>query len=81
MTVRREGAVIRLEGDCRVEEAETLTAFLENGGGWTVDVSQCRHLHAALVQALLRFGPMVQGVPENPFIRDMIVPILKAARG
>ena len=76
MSVRRDGQVIHLEGDCSVEQAETLAGVLESETGAKVDVSQCRHLHSALVQALLRFKPQIEGVSENPFIRDMITPAL-----
>jgi len=77
MSVRRDGSVIRLEGDCPVEEAEALTALLEADGDWTIDVSLCRHLHTALVQALLRFRPRIVGEPENRVLRMLILPAIR----
>ena len=76
MSVRLDGSVIHLEGDCSVEQAETLAGLLESETGLKVDILQCRQLHSALVQALLRFKPEIEGVSENPFIRDMIMPAL-----
>ncbi len=78
MSVRRDGSVIYLEGDCSVEQAEPLAGYLESETGLRVDVSQCRRLHSALVQALLRFKPEIEGVSEDSFIRNMITPALAA---
>ncbi len=78
MSVRRDGSVVYLEGDCPVQDAEALAAFLEERAGMTVDLSQCRQLHTALVQALLRFRPSVQGAPDSAFVRDTIIPALRA---
>jgi hypothetical protein len=80
MTVRRDGDVIRLEGDCPVEDAETLAALLEGSIGRAVDLSQCRAAHSAVVQALLRFRSKLQGTPESSFLREVIVPALRADR-
>ena len=79
MSIRREGSVIHLEGHCPVEDAETLTALLESEGGWTVELSQCRQVHTALVQALIRFRPAMRGAPDDAFLREMIIPALRAA--
>lgn len=80
MTVRCDGDVIRLEGECPVEEAEALAALLEGSVVWAVDVSHCRLAHSAVIQALLRFRPMIQGAPEGSFLREMVVPALKLDR-
>ena len=77
MSVRREGSVIHLEGDCPVEEAESLAALLEAGDGWTVDVALCRHLHTALAQALVRFAPKIVGEPDNRVLRELILPAIR----
>ena len=52
MTVRRDGDVIRLEGDCPVEDAEMLVGLLEGGVGRTMDLSQCGSAHSAIIQSL-----------------------------
>lgn len=74
MSVRLDGTVIRLEGDCHVEQAETLVRLLQEGPARTVDIGQCRQLHSALAQALLAFGAPVHGEAEDPFLRDLIQP-------
>lgn len=81
MTVLADDGIIRLEGVCGVEEAETLAALLEDGSFWQVDLSACVRLHSAVVQALLVFRPSPRGEPsEDVFIRDFIHPLLASGR-
>lgn len=80
MTVSREGSTIRLERVCRVEDAEPLTALLQGISDSTLDLSSCKGLHAAVVQAILAFGPNIVGVPDEPFLRDRLLPVLVGAR-
>lgn len=76
MTVSREGSTIRLQGVCRVEDAEPLTALLQSISDSTLDLSTCEGLHAAVVQAILAFRPNIVGVPDEPFLRDRLLPAL-----
>ncbi|WP_395671790.1 hypothetical protein [Phenylobacterium sp.] len=76
MSVRRGDGFIHLEGDCRVEEAETLLQLLQADPAASVDISQCRHLHGAVAQVLLVFGPAVTGIPQTPYLRDLVLPNL-----
>lgn len=76
MTVRADGLIVHLEGQCPVEEAEALTGLLSSPGPWTVDLTLCRHLHGAVVQVLLRFRPALAGESEISFIRDLLGPAL-----
>ncbi len=78
MTLRLEGSIVYLEGDCTVDQAEPLAAALDNGA-LTVDLSQCQRLHSALAQALLRYRPTLQGASRVLFIRDVLAPALSAA--
>jgi len=77
MTVRLEGDVVRLEGDCRLEEAEALAALICDHPERVVDLSMCRLMHSALVQVLLSFAPAVRGDPDDAFLRDFVTPILR----
>jgi len=76
MTVRREGDTIWLEGECRVEDAEPLVALLDSHPGLTVDIGACRLVHAAVLQALLCYGPPIVGEPTEPFLGAWILPNL-----
>ena len=78
MTVLIKDGIIHLEGACSVEEAELLVAAFEAADGPpVVDLSECRQLHCALVQTLLRFGANVRGRSSDPFIRDFVTPALQ----
>ena len=79
MSVLLDDGLIRLEGDCQVEEAETLVGLLQSTGASRVDLGQCRHLHSALVQALLAFRVRSAGEGQTPFIRDFVIPALDMA--
>lgn len=76
MTISRDGSIIRLQGLCRVEDAEPLTALLQAISDSTLDLSECKGLHAAVVQAILAFRPKIFGVPDDPFLRDRLLPAL-----
>ncbi|WP_044560509.1 hypothetical protein [Azospirillum sp. B4] len=78
MAVVTEKNLIRLEGACVAEDAETLVSALQDAPESAIDVSQCRHLHGAVVQVLLAFRPSVRGMAEDIFLRDWVIPSLAA---
>jgi hypothetical protein len=77
VTVALEGAVVRLVGDCMLEDAPTLAALLAEARAETVDVSSCRSLHGAVLQVLLTFRPAAQGTFADAFLREWIGPGLR----
>lgn len=81
MTVRLEGQVIVLEGDCRIEEAEALLRALQEAPGAALDMAGVRHLHAAVLQILLSLRVPVASLPEEPLLRDHVGPTLERALG
>ncbi len=76
MSVRLDGPVIRLEGACRVEDAEPLLSFLQEEPGRVVDLSAAGGLHAAVVQVLLALRPPLAGPPGDPFTAHWLAPLL-----
>ena len=80
MTVRLDGDRVLVEADCVVEDAETLAALLEADPARRVDLSQCRHMHGAVLQALLYYAPHLTGSPQDPFLRDWVLPLLSEDR-
>jgi hypothetical protein len=74
MSVRVEGPVIFLEGQCHVEQAEQLLQRLQEDPDRRIDLSACRHLHTAVVQVLLSHGARVSGDPVDPFLRQFVAP-------
>jgi hypothetical protein len=78
MTVRLIDEIIVLEGDCYVEEAETLTVLLQTADR-VVDLNGCRMLHGAVLQVLLAFAPAISGEPGDPFLKALVAPALSKA--
>ena len=76
MSVRAEGAVIRIEGEARVEDAETLLALLRAASGRSVDLANAGPLHAAVVQVLLALRPPLSAPPLDPFTARWLLPLL-----
>jgi hypothetical protein len=76
MSVCLDNGVIILEGDCPVDEAESLLELLLANPGASVDWSACGQLHTAVVQVLLAARPPMGGEPGNPFLRRWIAPII-----
>jgi hypothetical protein len=71
MSIKDEGGRIRLEGVCRVEEAEPLAALLQ-AGLRPVDLGECREAHTAVLQVLLAFRPPIEGAPSAPVLRALV---------
>ena len=76
MSVALNGSIVRLTGDCRVEDAEPLLAMLQVPGVRSVDLSEARHLHTAVVQILLAIRPEIRGGSPESFVRTWIQPLL-----
>ncbi len=76
MSVARDGDVIVLSGPCRVEDAEPLTALMQDAPQACLDLSACEGLHAAVVQTILAFRPQIKGVARDPFVALWLSPLL-----
>ncbi len=71
MTVRRgDGGVILLEGECPVEDAESLLEHLQANPEATVDWSACSRLHTAVIQVLMVAGTTTRGPCGDGFVRQ-----------
>lgn len=81
MTVAIDGEVIRLEGRCRVEDAEALLAALHDNPRRIVDLDRCATLHTALVQLIMAASPRLQGTPMDASLRRWLLPLLETAGG
>ena len=79
MTVCWDREAILLEGECGVEEAETLLELLLAHSTAAVDWSRCRGAHTAVVQVLLAAHRPLQGVPEEEGLHRWIMPALASA--
>lgn len=81
MSIRYDGDTIHMEGICAVDEADALLKFLEEHKCPRVSVSQCQHMHTALLQLLLSYRVVLEGEAFNPFIWRWVVPALRASTG
>lgn len=79
MSVSLESDIIRLEGACRVEDAEPLLMLLRENPCRTVDMSGAGLLHAAVVQVLLALRPAIAGTVSDPFVAMWLMPLLTRA--
>ncbi|WP_458095923.1 hypothetical protein [Roseomonas sp. WA12] len=79
MSVKAEGAVIRIEGEARVEDAETLLVLLQAAPGRAVDLAAAGPLHAAVVQVLLALRPPLSAPASDPFTARWLAPLLAPA--
>ncbi|PVM82931.1 hypothetical protein [Caulobacter endophyticus] len=80
MSLRLDGDVIRFEGQCRVEDTETLVALLHKAPEAKLDLAACQGMHAAVVQAMLAFGRPVVAWPTEGFLKDHLAPALAGLR-
>ena len=73
MTVKAEGAgTILLEGDCLVEDAETLLNALLASPGRPLDWRGCQRLHTAVLQVVLASRPSIIGSCGDPLVAQWI---------
>lgn len=76
MSVALVNNCIVIDGDCGVEDAETLLALCQANDRCAVDISRARVLHTALWQVLMVVSSPIIGEPDDPFIRHWVMPIL-----
>jgi hypothetical protein len=69
MTIRRgDDGVIMLDGECPVEDAETLLQLLQAHPKGPVDWSACTRLHTAVLQVLMATAAPVRGACGDAFV-------------
>lgn len=79
MTIQVKGKLVKLLDTCPVEEAETLHDKLLDRPDVKLDLGKCVHLHSAVLQVMLQQPRAVKGVPEDVFLREVVVPRLQIA--
>ena len=70
MTVRAQDGQIILEGRCRVEDAETLLAALQEQPHALVQLDTAETIHSAVIQVLLAAKPRLKGLVKHRFLRE-----------
>jgi hypothetical protein len=76
MSVILDGNIVRLHGDCPVEDAETVMRLLQSAVDPVVSLAEVRVLHTAVLQVLLALRPKLVGPVRDPFISRWLAPLL-----
>ncbi|MBH1987969.1 MAG: hypothetical protein I8H76_11660 [Burkholderiales bacterium] len=61
-----------LEDIVTVEDAEPLFAWLKEQAKPAVNLSKCKHLHAAALQVLLMTRPHILAAPADPLLAQAL---------
>jgi hypothetical protein len=77
MTVRLQGRVVHLSGDCGSEDAEILLSALLAHPDVEIDWRSCERAHTAVVQVLLAAGRRLSGPPPSAFLARWLEPLLR----
>jgi hypothetical protein len=81
MSVRQLGSVVVLEGDCPVEDAESLADLLRDPSVEWIDWTRAQRVHTAVVQLAFRAGIATIGPCGDRFVARWIEPHVVAAPG
>jgi hypothetical protein len=81
MSISVDGSTIHLQGHCPVEEAEALLQALQDDPRRSVDLTQVIAMHMAIAQILVAIRPRLVMDGKNGFVRDVLVPALRAGQG
>ncbi len=73
MALRSADGRIVLSGVITVEEAEALCQLLLAHPAATIDLTDCLHLHAAVVQVLLAARRSVASPPKDAFLAGVVL--------
>jgi hypothetical protein len=60
------------EGVCEIEQAEALLDWLRKTPAPQIDLSQCEHMHTAVLQTLLAVRPTIVAMPPDPLIARIL---------
>ncbi len=77
MPIEYREKIAVFEGQCALEEVEVLMNWLENGPEGTIDLSRCDGLHGALLQVLIAAQRPVSVPPDDAFLREWVLPVLR----
>ena len=77
MPIRFVKQTAYLEEVCTVEDAEPLLDWLQRHRKGSVNLKQCSHLHAAVLQVLMATAPKISAPPPEGFLREHVLPALQ----
>ncbi|EEX66451.1 hypothetical protein V7T16_04610 [Vibrio metoecus] len=72
MPIEYKNRVAYLVDHVGVEEAETLLTWMESTPGSSVNLKHCKHVHSAVLQALMYEKPRVTVLPNDPELKQWL---------
>lgn len=76
MPLRFGSGEVALTDSCGAEDALELADWLAKEHQPKADLRACSHLHAAVLQTLLAYKPVLSAPPVDPFLLRWVVPAL-----
>lgn len=80
MPIRFGKNAVTMEAACTVEEALPLLEYLQAHPNAKVALRACTDLHSAVILVLMAARPKVASVPDEPFLKRWVGPVLKPER-
>ena len=67
LVTNEKGTILVLDGVITAEDTDQFIASLKEYPELVVDLSDCEHLHTAVLQAILILRPSISRMPSDPF--------------
>lgn len=72
MPIEFKEKICIFSGICSIEEAESFLEWLLVTEESEIDLSQCEHIHTAILQAILAVKPKIKGNFQNPSLASWL---------
>jgi hypothetical protein len=72
MAIQRRGKILKLTGTIGIEEAEIIYAQFEQQLFNKIDLSECVHLHCAILQLIVVFKIPIQKYPSASLLNGWL---------
>ncbi len=76
MPINYKKTVAVVDGNCEIEEAETLLEWLLENPKGKLNLKQLGHPHAAVLQVMIALQPAISAWPEDEAISVWLRPLL-----
>ena len=76
MPIKYKKTVAVLEGQCAIEEAENLLAWLLDHPRGKLNLKRLEHPHTAVLQVMIALRPEVSSFPEREDVELWLKPIM-----
>lgn len=80
MAIELNDQTANLTESISVEEAENLMAWIQEHPGCEINLAQCEHLHASVLQVLMAFAPKVGQWPSDANLKQWLEAALQPTK-